>query len=176
MATDATKVITGAGTFSIGAYVTAGGAGSLVDVGYSNAPFELTPEFENTEIESENQQGVIKSVPTKTGYTLKVPILESDPEHLRIALGQPAANLTGTAPDETLRVGDRTEQYHQGTLATSGIGTTGARTFTFWKLQILSMDPIQIGKAVAQMYNAVFRVMPDTSVTTLDKFFKQVDA
>lgn len=176
MATDATKIMVGAGTFSIGAYVTAGGAGSLTDVGHVATPFELGVAMENFDVETERAVGIVKTTPQKDDYTLKVAFHESDPEWLRTALGQPSANLTGTAPDETLLVGDRAEQYHQATLVVSGIGTTGVRTLTFWKLQTISMEPVSFGKAIEQMYVVTFRALRDDSLATADKYFKQVDA
>ncbi len=176
MATDATKIMVGAGTFSIGAYVTAGGAGSLTDVGHIATPFELGVAMENFDVQTERAIGVVLTEPINDDYTLKVAFHESDPEWKRVALGQPAANLTGTAPDETLRIGDRQAQYHQATLAVPGIGTTAARTLTFWKLQSIGMEPVQYGKAVTQMYNVTFRILRDDSVTTADKYYKQVDA
>lgn len=175
MATDATKIEVGAGTFSIGDYTTAGGAGSLTDVGHVKSPYELGVAMENFDVETERAVGIVKTVPIKDDYTLKVAFHETDPEWLRIALGQASGNLTGTAPDETLLVGDRSEQYHQGTLVGPGIGTTATRTLTFWKLQTQSMEPIQFGKSVEQSYVVTFRILRDDSVATADKYFKQVD-
>jgi len=176
MALDATNIIVGAGTFNIGAYVAAGGAGTLADVGHTSAANELAAEFENTDFESERAQGIVKTVPSKTGYTLKIPIMQAESEMLRIALAQPAANQTGTGENLTLRVGARVEQYHQATIVTTGVGTTGVRTLTFWKLQAIAVDAIQYGKNALQQFIVTFRVMFDDSVTTADKFWKSVDA
>jgi len=175
MATDATKIEVGSGVFSIGDWVTAGGAGSLADVGHIKSPFEIGVAMENFDVETERAIGIVKTTPTKDDYTLKVHFHEADPEWLGFALGQPDANLTGTAPDETLLVGDRSERYHQATIVGTGIGTTAVRTWTFWRLQVISLEPVLIGKAVEQSYNVTFRILRDDSVSTADKHFNQAD-
>ena len=176
MATDSTKIMVGAGTFSIGDYTSAGGAGSLTDVGDILTPYEIGSEFANFDVETERATGIVATYPLTDGHTIKVAMAESDPTWLRIAMGQPSANLTGTTPDKRLLVGDRAAQYHQATLVATGIGTTGVRTWTFWKLQVLSKEPIQVGKGVVQSYVVTFRALRDSTVATADKYYKQVDA
>jgi hypothetical protein len=176
---DASKIVGGAGVLSGGDYVTAGGAGTLLDWGHQSAPLEVAPEFENQDFESERAQGPVKTLPSKTGFTIKVPLMQAEAELMRVAFGQPAANKSGSAENFTLRIGDRVEQYHQVTIVTAGVkgptGVAATRTVTFWKLQIVSCEPVTIGKAVLQQYIATFRVMRDDSVSTADKYFKQVD-
>ena len=176
MALDATKIMVGAGVFSYGAYVTAGGAGSLADAGHIATPFELGIAMENFDVETERATGIVKTVPIKSDHTLKVAFHQAEAELLRVALGLPASSKTGTTPNFTLRVGDRVEQYHQATLVVPGVGTTAVRTMTFWKLQISALEPVQFGKAAVQTYIATFRSLRDDSVTTADKHWKQVDA
>ena len=106
MATDATKIIVGAGTFSIGDYTSSGGAGSLTDVGHVKSPFELGSSYENFDVTTERATGIVKTVPLNDSYTLKVYMHEATGEHMRIILGQPSARLSGTSPDDTLLVGD----------------------------------------------------------------------
>lgn len=176
MATSAANVKVGAGTFSIGAYTSAGAAGSLTDSGHIATPYELGVGMENFDVETERSTGIVYTSPQKDEHTLKVAFHESTLELWRTALGQPSSQLTGTAPNKTLRVGDRAAQYHQATLAVPGVGTTAARTLTFWKLQVIALEPIQFGKAVAQVLTATFRILRDDTVSTADKYYKVVDA
>ena len=179
MATNSAHVMVGAATVSIGAYVTNAGPGTLTDVGHLIAPAELGSEFENFDVESERSFGIIKTVPIKAGFTLKIPIMESRPELLRTVLRLVSGQLTGTAPNQTLAVVDPVEQYHQIQLVSAGIGTTATRTQTYWKCQALTVEPIQYGKATVQAYNATFRILRDDSITTPTTnglYFKQVDS
>src|SRR3972149_6127220 len=98
--------------------------------------------MENFDETTERATGIVKTVPIQTDFTFKVALHEATAENLRISLGQPAANLTGTPPNLTLRVGDRVEQYHQATLVVPGLGTGLVSTYTFWRLQVIGMDPI----------------------------------
>jgi hypothetical protein len=180
MALDLSNIVGGSGLMSIGPYVAAGGAGSLVDVGETSAPFELSPELENTDFEGERTGGIVKSLASKTGFVLKCPLMQAEALLMMMALGQPAANATaGTGENYTARVGVRVEQYHQATIVTPGVigtgGTPAVRTYTFWKLQAIACEPITIGRLVLQQWIASFRALPDASVTTADKFFKWVD-
>ena len=173
---DVDKVLFGAGVFSIGDWVTAGGAGSLTDVGHTAGPIEMQIAREDVEVDSEQVIGSMRRVPTGIKYTIKVPMKEGDLENMRIALGEPAGSLTGVAPDETLVVGSPIEQYHQATIVTKGIGTTGVRTITLWKLYPESIDPIPHAKGAPQMVSVTFHALHDESLATGDKVFKAVDA
>jgi hypothetical protein len=175
MSKDATKILAGAGVFSYGDYVTAGGAGSLADAGHIKNPFELGTGFANFDVKTERSAGIVKTVPIDSDFTLKVAFHQAETELMRVALGQPSGNKSGSGANLTLLVGDRAEQYHQATLVVPGPGTTATRTLTFWKLQVLSTENISFGKGIEQMYIVTFRVLRDDSVSTNDKFFKQVD-
>lgn len=170
-------VLVGAATVSVADWVTAGGAGSsFVDLGHTKAPSTLTGTIEVFDVKSERVFGIIKSKPIDGKITLKVPTIEVSAENLRIAFGQPAANKSGTGDNLTLRVGDFPEQYHQVTLVTSGPGTTGVRTFTFWRARITGMGELPFGKGAEQVLELTLEILYDDSVATADKFFKMVDA
>src|SRR5881628_3615139 len=113
MATDATKILVGAGVVSIGDYVSGGGAGTLVDVGHTKAPITIAPAFTDYLVKSERAIGIIKQVPTDLVVTIKVDMMEGTLDHWLIAFRQPSANLSGTLPNMTLRVGIPVEVYHQ---------------------------------------------------------------
>lgn len=176
MAQDVTKIMVGAGVLSLGDYVTAGGAGSLSDAGFTLDDFQLTSNQENFDVEVEQTTGTVLTSKVKTEFTLKCTFAQAEAELLRVLLAQPSGNKSGTGANLTLRVGNAATQYHQATLVVPGPGTTGVRTLTFWKLQILTSDPIPFGKKVVQKYGATFRLLYDSTVSTADKFFKQVDA
>ena len=176
MATDSTKILVGAGTAYIGDYVAAAGAATLVDVGHTHKPVSYAPEFKNYDVESERAFGVIKSSPVDAMIKVTVPMMETTAQNLRIAMRQPSANISGSAPNNTILVGDPKEQYHQIKISGPGPGTNKARDIFFWKCQVESMKEVGIAKGDVQVYDVVFRVLYDDSVATADKFFKQVDS
>lgn len=176
MAAATTNIIVGAATVSVGDWVTAAGAGSLTDVGYTKGNVTLAESHELYDVEPDQVAGVVKQVPTKSTIQIKVPMLESVLEKYRIATRQPAANLTGTPPDLTLRRGGAAEQYHQLQIATVGHGTTGVRTLTAWRASVAAVEEIAYAKGGEQMVNVTFNLLYDDSVSTGDKFYKIVDA
>lgn len=178
MATTDGNVLIGAATVSIGAWVSAGGAGSLTDVGHTKDPSTIGVAHENYEQPSESQMGPVKIVPTKMGITVKIPILECTPDLLAIAMRQATANVTGTAPNKTVLIGDPVEQYHQIMLVSKGPGSTtqGTRTITIWKAQVTNVGEWAHGKAVPQAPDITLTLLKDNTVTTNGKYFKIVDS
>ncbi len=176
MATSAANVFSGAAVVSIGDWVTAGGAGSLTDVGHMKGPVSLTPSFSDYEIKSERAYGSIARVPLEGSLKLAMDLQEVTAEHLAMAFRQPAANKTGTTPDFTVLIGDFAEQYHQITVVVAGAGTTGVRTVTLWKGFVESLGAIPFAKGEEQHLPITFDCLYDDSVTTNDKFGKIADA
>jgi len=176
MATDTSKVFAGAAVVSIGDWVTAGGAGSLTDVGHMKGPVSLTPSFEDYEIKSERAFGTLKRVPISGSLKLALDLQEITVEHLRVAFRQPAANTAGTSPDERLLIGDFAEQYHQITVVVNGAGTTGVRTMTLWKGFVESLGAIPFAKGEEQHLPLTFDCLYDDSLGSADKFGRIVDA
>ena len=175
MATDISKVVGGGAEVSVSAYVTAGGAGSFVDVGHIKSPAILAVTREDFDIKSERAIGTLKKFPVDMKVTLKVSISEAVMENVRVAFGQPAANMTGTPPDLILEVGEHAEQYHQLKLVQKGVGTTGVRTLLLWRAIVESVAEVQFAKAGEQMYEITFDVLNDESVAAAGKFFKATD-
>ena len=176
MATNDARILVGAGVVSIGDWVTAGGSGSLVDVGHTKEPVTLGAAFEDFEVTSERAITTVKRVPIKADLTLVVPMLEMSGEHWRMAFRQPAANLTGTAPLETLLIGNQVEQYHQIEVVGPAVDTANERTFTFWKGFVISIAEVPIAKADTQVLSVTFGLLYDSSVATADKIGKWVEA
>lgn len=177
MATVTANIMVGAATVSIGAWVTAGGAGSLTDVGHTKTPVTLTGAFEDFELISERAPGVMSKINTMTRFKLKIPIIEATMANWLAALREPVANLTGTPPDEILLVGGAgpAEKYHQITLVGPGLGTTGVRTLTFWRGVVESVSEVPFAKGAEQLLEVVYDILWDGTVSTLDKFFKIVE-
>ncbi len=176
MAQDIDKILAGGAVVSVGPWVTAGGAGSLVEVGHTEGATELIRSYEDLPVSSEQIAGIEKRIPISTEMALKFAMKETDLENWRMPWRQPAANLTGTPPNMTLLVGAAAEQYHQVTLVGTGIGTTGVRTVTAWRMIVDSVEPIRMAKAEAQLVTITGALMLDSSVATLDQFLKIVDA
>ena len=172
----------GGATVSIGDYVTAGGAGTLVDVGYTEGPTELTVTWEDYELNPEQEPGVIDIFHINTAASLKVPMLESSVPNIRRALRLPAANQTGIGDNLTLEIGGAglnesdAETYTQLSLVGRGPGTTNVRTITGWKLIPESADPIGFQKGSPSLVGVTFRVLLDPSVAAAGKHLKSVDA
>ncbi len=179
MAVSLNNIAIGGSTLSLGAYVPAGGAGSLTDVGALKDGSELSIAKEIYEVKSSSVEGVLRAIPVDTSFELKAILQEASLDNLRKVLGQPSANLTGTAPNKTLLVGNAAEEYFQGTVSTGGIsgGTTPAtRLLTMWKLYVKGLEAIAFKKGQEQTYGVTFGMVADQSVTTADKFYKVVDS
>lgn len=182
MTVDVNKLAVGAAVVSIGDWVAAAAAGTLTDVGLTTGPAELSDVSEDVEVEGEQVQGVVRSVPTKKTVTLKVPMAEADLDKLQRLLRQPTANLTGTAPNKTLAVDAEEEQYLQVQCVTQGIagsgGTHATRTLTFWRCSMTGREAVPFTKGGVQQWAAVFKVHQDTSVSAggSGQFYKIADA
>lgn len=179
MATTTSNIAIGAAAVTIGAYVTAGGAqGTMVDVGHTKGPTTLTVNGQDYPIATEQSFGAIRKIPLSADVKVKVLIDEATLANMRIAFRQASGNLSGTAPNATLLVGNITEQYHQIQIVTKGTGgtTVATRTFTIWRGIIESVDEIPFGKAGEQTLAVTIHCMYDDSVATADKFFKVVDS
>ena len=175
MATDTTKILVGAGVVSIGDFVTAGGAGSLVDVGHTKEPVAMSSSFTDFDVTSERALGILRKIPQDMAVGIRIPMLETIPDRLAIALRQPAANVSGIAPDETILVGGPVEQYHQIEIVGPGPGTLGIRTITAWRGIVIEVAEMAFAKGDSMVYNVTLALMLDDSVATADKFFKQID-
>ena len=173
----ATKfVLRKGGVVSMSAWVTAGGAGSFTDVGYLDGPIELGLNWEDAEFEPEQEDGPILSEPTSTRGSLKFVMSEQSVPNFLTAFRQPTANQTGTGDNLTILVGAGTSgQYHQMKIVGKGPGTTAVRTWTVWKCATESIGGISVSKKEFGKVEVTMKVLLDPSVTTADKFFKQID-
>ena len=178
MATNTGNIAIGQATVSVGAYVAAGGAGSLTDVGHTKGPTTLNVTGNDYSIATEQSFGTIRKVPISASVKVKVMMDEATLDNLRVAFRQASAQLTGTAPNKTLLVGNITEQYHQVQIVTKGAGSTtpATRTITIWRAIVESVEEIAYGKSAEQTFAVTFDCLYDDSVATGDKFLKVVDS
>lgn len=177
MAVTLTNILIKAGIVSIGDYVTAKGAGTLADAGATIGGISLQVKTETHVTEADQYLGELMRTPSKRTAELKFVMEESDLEKWRLMSEQPAANLTGVAPNKTLLTdADAAEQYHQIAITTKGVGTTKVRTITLWRCVIVNSEPISFKKDEEQKVAVTVAVLEEISGTGLDTLFKTVDA
>lgn len=178
MATNTGNICIGAAQVSIGAYVTAGGAGTLTDVGHTKGPTTLEATYNDYEIVTEQSFGAIRRIPISAAIKVKVMMDEATLDNLRVATRQVSGNLSGSAPNKTLLVGNISEQYHQVQIIGKGPGSTtpATRTITAWRAIVETVTAISFGKQPEETFEVTFSLMFDDSVSTSDKFFKVVDS
>lgn len=178
MAQDATKILVGApSSVTIGAWVSAAGTATLSDPGHLLEPLEIASEVENFDVEVETAKGIVKTVPVKTAFTVKLSLAQAEIENMRIAWRQSTGNVTGTSPNFTFVVNDAIEAYHRIVVVGPGEGTNSTRTATLWKCQVQDVQPVTFGKKTVQGVNITFRVLQDTTVaTTQGQYYKIVES
>lgn len=178
MANDQKNVAIGGAVVSIAAWAANAAATGHVDVGILKEPPEETPSIENYVPEFESLEGGVVSFPQKTGFEVKLVLAEATPDLKQIALQQPTANLSGTAPNKTLLRGLREEQYKSIKVVTKGgTGATGVRatqTITYHRCAVSKVEPLTYAKGKEQLIGVTFMVLQDTSVSTADVFSKEV--
>jgi len=171
MAVDVNKITYGAGVLSLGAWVTAGGAGTLTDVGATVDGVEIQLDgAEDLEIEIDQAITPVKAVAMKAVKSLTCTIAEMGLPLLQQLLRQVAGNLTGADPNRSLIIdlpqsGDA--YMLQATFVTRGIqGATGvyaSRTYTFWKCKP-KIEAIPHKKNEIQKYKLTLAIWQDTSI------------
>jgi hypothetical protein len=164
----------------VGPWVTAKGAGTLVDMGYIAGPVTIQPKVEFHRVDVQEHLAAIKAWPTARSFEIKIPMAEADADKMRLASMNPAANFTGTPPAITGLVdADADEMYLQVKIesakGTTGTPSTGYRTWTFWKCIVTGIDPIPLKKDGAQLYSVTIEVLYEDTGTGADTLVKQVD-
>lgn len=176
MTLDATKICIGAAVVSMGDYVAAGGAGSLVDVGHTKGPVTLDCKTTLYTVKSERTAYALDQVPTDQEISFKLQLSQSELENWRRMMNAPAANLTGSGSNKTLLIGSIGSNKYQVQFVVPGVGTTRARTITFWKVVVKTAGTVSFAKSGEQVVELDCEAMYDDSVTTGDKVGKVVDA
>lgn len=179
---DVSKTLVGAiGTLSIGPWVAAGGAGTLVDMGFTVEGQDVTDQIEHFDLEIDQAQGIVRSIPIKKSVSLKVALAEADLAKLQTILGQPAGNMSGTAPAVSLEVGSEAERYFQVQFTSPGPPSAGGakvtRTWTMWRCS-LKRDAMPLKKNGITKVGVTITVLEDLSITGGNKgtFYKITEA
>lgn len=176
MPTNTANLLIGPATISVGDWVTAGGAGTLTDVGHTKGGTKLAPQFNDVDIDSDQSFGALRKFPASGSFSIKIPMEEITLENLRRAMRQPSANVTGAAPNQTLLLGAPAEQYLQVQMVGPGLGTNKVRTATLWRCIVSEVAELGINKEGAQLLDVTLMVLYDDSVATADKFGTIVDS
>lgn len=177
MAVTVANILVKSAVVSMGDYVTAKGAGTLVDVGATLGGASIGMTHTHKRLETDQNLGEVGGVPSKRVMELKFAMIESDIEKFRVAFGQPIANRSGTTPNFTLNVDpNAAEQYHQISFVSKGVGTTKVRTITFWRCAVVGIEPVAFKKDDQQTYTVTIAVFEETTGAGLDNFCKIVDA
>lgn len=174
------KVVRGPGAVFIGPWVTAKGAGTLVDMGYIAGPVTIQPKVEFHRMDVQEHLAAIKAWPTARSVEIKIPMAEADADKMRLVTMNPSANFTGTPPASSgLIDADADEMYLQVKIesakGTTGTPSTGFRTWTFWRSIITSVEAIPLKKDGAQLYVVTIEALYEDSGTGADTLFRQVD-
>jgi hypothetical protein len=161
---DVTKILVGGAELFTSPYVTNAGAGTFSSFGHTLEPTEWALEYEDFDVVSELSIGRVKTVPINANYSIKAVLGQNDPAAMLIMSRQLAAQLTGTPPNDNLAFSDPVEIYYQLKLVGVGFGTTKVDTYTFWRCQVASVEPIQYAKAGVQRLAATWKVLRDDSI------------
>jgi hypothetical protein len=182
MSAPATYLIAlGGATVSLGPWVANNGATTMTDVGHTKAATELNVAYEDYPIESEQSFGPLRKSPISATVKVKIPMLHSDGENMRIALRQTSSQLSGSVGTQTLLVGVITEQYHRVTVQAKGVASSASTAFstrlvTIYRGIVDGLDAIPYGKRAEQAFVVSLHCLYDDSMTTTDKFCKIVDS
>ena len=181
MANNAGKIVFGRADISISPWVTAGGAGSFVSAGHTEGDAILELDKEDLSEGSEQVLGKLFQEPIGFGMRLKYAAKEASLDLMGDYLQQIAANLTGTAPNKTLLIGEPTAVYKQIKIVTTGeatlqSGLKAIQTITLYRCAMLKPEPLSFAKGKVRLLGFTWEVMYDESMTTLDKYGKIVNA
>ena len=168
------NILVGSATISVGPYVSAGGAGTLSDLGAILAGgITFSRKTSYHDVISDHHLGILSRVKTADAWEVKVTCMESSLANLLIAFDQPNASLSGS----TLRHNTNAQtNYKQVQIV--GLGPTGAfiRTITVWRCAVVECGDIPFKKDGEQLLPLTFGVCQDLTVVTADQSFKVVDS
>ena len=178
MAGTASNVLVGApATISLGPYVTAKGAATFSDIGFTIAGgVTLDPKVELHYVEVDQKLGQLAGIPKKRELELKFRMAEATLDNLRLVLSQPTSNLTGTTPNYQLHLdASAPEQYYQAKIVGKGLGTNAVRTVTLWKVTPKNQGAWMFKKDDYQMPEVTFHVFEETTGTGTNSWGQAFD-
>lgn len=160
-----------------GTYTTSKGSPTMTDVGYTMDGVTFDPKVEFLDIMVDQKLGAVARIPKLRDLEVKVKLGEVLLDNLRIALGQPSSNLTGTSPNQTLFFdGSAIEQYIQAQFVVRGLGTNSSTTITLWKCVVKDPGSWNFKKDAAQGFDLTLGVCEETTGTGTDSFCRIVAA
>lgn len=175
MADTASRIFQGAATVSFAPYIAPiSGAEptghSFVDVGAILNGVGLDFKRDYHEIKSDHAMNTLDMIKIGDVPTLTFQMEESNMPNLAMAWDQPAGNVTGSAPNQTL---NRTPNSARQLLclkivgggAGTGGGTTNTRTMTCWKCVIMEVGKSEFKKESEFMVNVTVRALQDLGIT-----------
>jgi hypothetical protein len=166
-ALDVSKVVVGAHSkLEAAPYVTAKGAGTFVDLGASIGGATIEQKVEHHMVSLDQRLGDVMAVPKRREVELKCKLAQSEIDNLRTGLGLPTTAVTGTTPNFTIKSDlSEAELYFQLKLTGKGLGTTGVRTWTFWRAFAKAIAPIVNAKDAEQAFEVTFGILEETTGT-----------
>jgi|SRR3972149_4504034 len=179
MAENLANVVYGLDNFviSIGAYVTAKGAGTLVDVGITEGGLEIDWGEDSLDIYADRHLGALSQEPIKRTATLKFVMKEVTPANALHIFGAVAGDSTGTPPNLTVEPGaDNPAQYKQIQAVGHGQGSTKVRTYTFWRARRTGAVKLPQKKNEEQKWEVTYQLLQEITGAVPSSFFKFVDA
>lgn len=167
MGTAANVLVGAVSSVKIGAYVTAKGAATLSDVGFTTKPLTFDPKSEFFLFSPEQNLGNVIAVPKMRDVEIKIELAEATIANLTTALAQPTTNQTGTAPNQTLAFdASAAALYYQLQFVGPGLGTGLTRTVTCWKAYVKDMGSWAFSKEGAQILPLTLGLCEETTGST----------
>lgn len=170
MSDTVTNILFGAHkTLSLGPYVTAKGAGTLVEVGATDGGVKYDPKPSYHEQYIDRRLGAVKAVPIKSEWDWVMKLIESTIDNWVTAFHQPTANKSGTTPNFTLLLDMSAQEiYYQAQLVVPGLGTTATRTLTAWRCWIKALGSVEFKKDAAQGLPLTIGIAEETTGSGVD--------
>lgn len=176
---DINNIVIGAPTqIQIGSYTAArAAAGDLYDIGYTLGGVKIEIKRDRYEVSPDQFLGDVVSEPVKAKGTIKFKMLEGMLKNMSIALGMdPTTYITGTDPNFTFKWNaSERAKYLQVVVKGRGLGTTKARTGTFWRCVFADCAAIELKKDGEQAYDGTINILEE-SATPASGAFQIVDA
>ncbi len=175
---DQAGVIYGGASIKIGAKTANGAAGTLFDAGYLASPPTLDNTIERTKLFAEQEFFAVADFMTAMENGIDAEFMQNNLQNMRIATGQAAAALTGTANGTTLVFNTPADESFQVQLVVPGPGTgtthagTKIDTYTYWNCRISQRGPVKFDKKGAQVIPVHIAILPDSTITGSPEFVK----
>ena len=177
MADSVLNVLQGGAVVSLGAWVTAGGAGTLTDVGIIQGGLKFDDKRTYHKIEYDHHLGELKANCTKRTAQIKFKVGEMSLRNLALSLDGLGMLGTSTSPNNSiLHNPDAVATELQCQFTAPGLGTNKLRTFTAWKGVVTAHSPIDFSKTVEQSTEFTIDLLQDLTVVTADQDYKFVDS